>query len=74
MPAIVAALHDNDVVSSGRRAGQPERLVGGFTSAVEELHGLGGRDMGAHQLGETPLEFSRPGAVKTGPAIHQAGH
>ena len=64
MPAVVAALHDDEVVASGDRPGQADRLRRRLAPAVEQTNPLHPRDVRAQQLGQLPLDLRRPGAEK----------
>lgn len=65
VPAVVAALHDDDVVATGGGAGEADGLIGGFAAGVEESYGLDEGSALADQFCEAGFERGGAAAVQT---------
>ncbi len=78
VPAVVAALRADDVISSGGRASHANRLIGRFTARVQELNRIDELDVRADELGEPALEDRRAGSEQAGAvaqnALYRGGH
>src|ERR1044071_2460266 len=55
MPAIIAALHDNNMIAPSRRAGDPNGMIGGLGTRIGELKLLNGWNTVTEKLGQFPF-------------------
>ena len=74
VPAVVASLHYDDVVSGGGSAREPDGLGSGFAAGVEESGLVSPGDIRADSLGEAPLRLARPRAKQIGALRQCARH
>src|SRR5579875_3278849 len=56
VPAVITPLHNDDVISSGKRACKADGLIRRLASGIHNLHRVHKGNRLADQLGETALE------------------
>ena len=68
VPAVVAALHHDDVIAAGEGPGEPQGVVGRLGAGAGDLHLVERRHAAQEQLGATAFPGRRAGAHQ-GPAF-----